>query len=425
MALAIASLLGIAGLSAFFHRAWHAPGPLMALLWAAVIGLEVVTSATYPPHAAPVSDMTLVLVVLAVSAFALSGAATRAVINAGRSERRWSSDPVRVPRWWDELLLWVPPVLLGLLVVEAVDIASRAPDDLHGFWVRLRYQLSEAGARYSVVRYGLPLATFASWYRLWRLELSPPTWRLRLGAAAAISIAFAFAFLMTGRSSVLFFGLFILGVLWLSPARRGRWLAGAVAVLAVVAVLAMGAFQGKTELALGHRTTASLSAGTTTAWQVVGPLRGFDSRVTSDLGRDDGSWLLLPLHSAGVALGWSTPADFEPLDNRFIYVPYPVNVWTLFHGPFHDGGLLSLLALMALWGMLHTWAHEWGRRGRVGGRYAYALMLFPLALSFKADFYGPLILMWAQYAAMFFLFVHILLRLRYVRASGQTAGDAS
>jgi oligosaccharide repeat unit polymerase len=112
---------------------------------------------------------------------------------------------------------------------------------------------------------------------------------------------------------------------------------------------------------------------------------------------------IFTLASSLKIMPYTPPPAFED----YVFVPFPINTFTVYKSFFTDYGLYSSVLVMGLIGFLHTLLYRKARTGSTLGMYLFGVGMYPLFLVFFVDAYSSLSL-----HAHAFLFAVVYLGLR-------------
>ncbi len=160
-----------------------------------------------------------------------------------------------------------------------------------------------------------------------------------------------------------------------------------------------------------------------TAVYVVVPLSAFDYEIHHPYEVNGaGNYTLRFFYVAAQSFGFISRVPFDAgLINNFVFVPYANNVYTIYSSYMKDFGIGYALIIVFLFGILQSWLYTKAVRTK-NYKFAiyYAMLLYPLIMSFFADQYIGLFSQWLQfviYVELFFLLNKIVFISKHGRYS--------
>jgi oligosaccharide repeat unit polymerase len=101
-------------------------------------------------------------------------------------------------------------------------------------------------------------------------------------------------------------------------------------------------------------------------------------------------------------------AKIPDLVQPFVFVPYPTNVYTVYSPYIKDFGKWYAWFMVAVFGFIHSFVHNKAITTK-NFRYSlyYSFLLFPLLISFFADFYLTIFSTWIQVIFFTELFIFL------------------
>lgn len=397
-------LFAVAYLFFNYYRRLLAPAVLMPVVWGLVLLLHPLCQLTVLPDLYDLRWQTVMVFVVGALAFSMGGwvysmlreraAADSPVASPPVGAWQLSSLPVsRSLRW---LLVLVVLGCLPAFIREAIRIfiASGAEDFLTG----VRYELSYGEADLGPFKYLINFSVLV--YGICQLEsIRRPDFSNRLLTVLALAAAIVYAVFSTGRSYFVIILMLYLGLSsLLKPGFRMRKLWWTIPLLILV-FTAYGFLYnkgGSFDASLGENVR---SASENTAVYFVASLNAYDVE-TAAAGEPD----FRPINSfrffyvVAQSLGFiQLSAEDTNLLQEFVFVPYSTNVYTFYSPYTRDFGVIFAFLMLLLYGFLHSWLyHRACARRRSNELLYYALLLFPLCMSFFQDQYVSLLSIWLQ-----------------------------
>lgn len=374
------------------------PGFLHAALWALVVVLLAVASRSL----SPLSDRVFVYLIMGCMMFSIGtylATWQHVPVLAGITVRQ-DSLPSRHFLWG---LFLAIAAISPLYLERAIALARAGPSA--NLFVNLRGSLTwqpTAAEGYGVLKYIVPAASFVAACVGLRC-LAGMVRKERVFLTLAVLLALGLAFLATGRTFVILLFLPILGIALIL--RRIRPAAALAVVLCggVAVFVSMGLLRGDTATT-GHLSSSSIVTRSikSLSQYSLGPSAAFDQLLQSQMPLELGRNSLRFFYVALFPLGGSTPV---PQIQPYVFVPYPVNVYTVYQPYFQDYGVLGVLLAQLLFGLWHGFLYRRATAAHPSAAYVllYAFFLFPLAMQFFADAYMTSLSMWVQYGILVFL----------------------
>ena len=146
-----------------------------------------------------------------------------------------------------------------------------------------------------------------------------------------------------------------------------------------------------------------------TAIYMVASLNALDRKLNNQFNVNyNGNNSLRFFIKLGNELGMVKKAKVNDLIPPFIFTPYPTNVYTIYSSYIEDFGKFYAWFIMAFLGIIQAWLYNIATTTK-SLRYSfyYAILLYPLLISFFADQYFTLVSFWLQFC--FFVEAIILL----------------
>jgi oligosaccharide repeat unit polymerase len=136
-----------------------------------------------------------------------------------------------------------------------------------------------------------------------------------------------------------------------------------------------------------------------TAIYMVASLNALDLVLHDQFQVDyNGNYSLRFFIKLGKVLNISRNSKVHDLITPFVLVPYPTNVYTVYHPYIKDFGRLYAWILMGLFGLIHSYFYNKALKQKdFRSSFWYSILLFPLLVSFFADQYFSLISFWIQF----------------------------
>lgn len=373
------------------------PPVLQSGVWLVILGLYLLNQDQF----VPISPLAYGVVV--GTALAFSAGAFVAVIGH-RVVRQPLRDLVFAPKpWYASLLFWI--ALIGLVPFLRAALALGATGPFDNFYMNLRFnatnaEVDTAGGAFGVASYFLPV----SYVSVFVQTLFEGYRRHRLTYFVSLAVALAYAFLFTGRTNFLVLVVTLAGILLITrriPVTRTALVGTLVfgAVFTGIGFLTGKAGQDQSSLAAQVRGVYDV-----VMLYAVGALPAFDAFIH---GGHEWGWGAYTFRTPLAVLSHlGVPVGVVPLIQEYEFVPFPTNVYTVYHPYFADFGYAGLVVFPFLLGCLHGYLYRRATRGHLPSVLLYALSLFPLMMQFFQDQYFSLLSMWVQYVVLIFVFFY-------------------
>jgi oligosaccharide repeat unit polymerase len=123
---------------------------------------------------------------------------------------------------------------------------------------------------------------------------------------------------------------------------------------------------------------------------IVGPIAAFDKVV-----QHPADFMMTSSHTFESPLHWAARLHLmdytaPPLFDRFVYVPFPANVYTVFKFYFIELGTVGTLVLLLFVGLLHSLLYLKARQGGRFSTYLFAYSMFPVLMVIFDDHYNKI-----------------------------------
>jgi oligosaccharide repeat unit polymerase len=254
-----------------------------------------------------------------------------------------------------------------------------------------RYRMAGVNAANSAAPQASASFSILSYFILWSLYAAPLFMIERRDKSFWMMtfIAFLASVLSTGRVPILQLVCSLICVHLLTTNRQTFWVALKTARIPIV--LFMCLYFG---LIFLNKDTSMYVGGIGTiiffffVSYIVGPVAAFDYLLQH------------PQEYAGVSnhtfkfflgiLSHLHLVQYEPLPqyDKFVYVPFSTNVYTVYKFYFVDFGLYGALIVIFLIGLLHTLVYRKARTGSELGMYFFAVTIFPAIFCIFSDEYA-------------------------------------
>ncbi len=224
-------------------------------------------------------------------------------------------------------------------------------------------------------------------------------------------VAIVYAIFSTGRTFFLYIIIIYIGVSYvLNTKFRLRFFLGLIPVFLIFFIL-FGMIFGKGGDFEGSFSQNLKSSSETTAIYVVSPLSAFDYEIHQPRVLNyPGENTLRFFYIIGESLGLVRLKNFnKSLIQDFVFIPYENNVFTIYSPFIKDAGAIYSFLFLLLIGIFHSVIHNKAVNLK-SNKFTvyYALLLYPLIMSFFQEQYLTLISTWLQFIfyVEFFFFLN-------------------
>lgn len=388
-------LLGMAGLNYTLRRDVAYPPFLFTALWCVILFLHSVLEQIWSFEIQPLSNTVLLVFTVGALFFTLGGLATHYYYDARAQAQQRPSLTLWLHPWFDQALFWLPFLALPLFCLEALSLTGTSTST--PFFESLRYQLTVGGRDYGLLDYTIPVVIFNTWLRFWQKEIQPDDTLTRRRFYIALAVNLVLLVLTTGRTYFMLLFALLIGFRILSgkPVIRMALYSG-ISFLSLFAAFsfAKGFVQEETW------AQVLLAVSRRLIWYAVGSLRALDHFLHKPYDLLNGDLTLRFFDALAFRLGLT---DTEPaaLVQPDVLVPDRTNVYTVYYTYIQDFGILASFLFIGVFAIVHGVLYFRSRSGSLSARYAYALMLYPLLMSFFQDQYLSLLSTWIQYLLLY------------------------
>lgn len=352
------------------------------------------------------SDSTLIIFGTGVLLFSAGGLIHYFLLGRIHWNSRILDYHIKINRLLDNFFFWTPLALLPFFIKKAITIASHS--EIDNFFIGLRSQLTSYTEDFGILKYAISIAFFNVWFRTLLTELESGKNRPRY--YISFVVALAYVVFSTGRGYLFLLLTPILGIKLITDKFSIKHVAYFPFIFLVffsLFAIILGKGGSLTVPFLENVVNISVAL----ANYLTGPLSAFDVYLKSheELSYGHHSFRFIYALLFKVGLTNTSPVD---LIQPFVFVPFPVNVYTVYYTYSRDFGVVASLLFVGFFGFLHSFFYYKVRSGTGSflSYYMYALMLFPVLMSFFQDQFLSLISLWIQFlcfSVLFFLAVKI------------------
>lgn len=372
------------------------PGFLQSGLWFMILSVYTI----FEDRFRPLSGQMVLLIVFGVIAFGVG-----CLVATTGYDPRVVHRPIvaRVNNTFlTRLLFWMPIVMLPFFVRYSMSLGQDGPFD--STMRNLRYAVSrpdDAPEGYKPFTYLVPLSLGAATVELFRRMQRGGTglranWRVIVSAGVAV----VYGIFFTGRTFLVHLATVMLGVGLIYrriSLRRGAFyyaLFGLAAFAAAAIVFGKGGSVGNTFSENVQGVSESFIV------YLLAALPAMDLHVQTAYPTGHGEHVFRTFFAILAAMGYVDKSSVPPTVLEFVFVPVPINVYTVYQPYVDDFGLVGALAAQFLLGVWHGIMFRRARFGHVFSVYLFAITLYPLVMQFFQDQYVGLLSLWVQYFLM-------------------------
>jgi hypothetical protein len=228
-------------------------------------------------------------------------------------------------------------------------------------------------------------------------------------------VTITYAVLATGRSYFFMILAIYIGINYLYHQKITKRIYLTLLAFFIPLFLILGIVYGKggsSDEKAGDNLILSLS---TAGLYVVSPINALDQQIRNQReSKGTGENTLLFFNKIGQQAGILKKKETPTLVQEYAFVPYPTNVYTFYSSYLKDYGIVYACFMLFLFGMLHTWIYFKAISVKTT-RFTlyYAILMYPLLMSFFQDQYLNLFSTWIQMIFYIELFLAARLLLIY------------
>lgn len=301
---------------------------------------------------------------------------------------------IRTQPFLDNFMLIIPILLLPVVYFQSVDTAHNS--GFNNLFMGLRYQKNYGDESLGLLEYLTVWAIFDATWRYLLYKQSVSVWLQKSKMIVSFFVAFAYAILSTGKTFPFLIVITFVGLKSLVNEVKIRQSIIFVSSLLVIFFLS-SLFLEKGARLNNDFVENLILVNQTLLNYLLGPQIALDSvfqnSTVYDLGFNSFRFFFAFFYKTGIS-------DIEPVSlvQSFIFVPFPTNAYTFYYPYLLDFGVVFAYLTLFAFGFIHTKSFLYAREGSLIYSYIYALMLYPLFMSFFQDQYLSLLSMWLQFA---------------------------
>ena len=288
-------------------------------------------------------------------------------------------------------------VIFPLFVKYIIEVVL--PGEVENVFKSIRYETAVNNVGFGMYSYMLTLSCFVglfSGYVYWQKKTSEN----KIIYLFALIVSFLYAFTTMGRSPILMVISLNLAMFIISNKKVNIKQFVLPLLFFIIIFLVVGILLDK-----GGSLNNSLAENANDSIEIfieylLTPMNALDNVLHQPLlVHEDGRKTLRFFYVLGYSLGLNevNPNDFDIVDS-FIFVPYPVNVYTLYNPYFRDFGTLYSLLWVFIFMLVHsnTFMKLTYSPKIFMPRIIYSFMFFPLVMVFFHDLYISILSTWIQ-----------------------------
>ncbi len=308
---------------------------------------------------------------------------------------------------FDKYFFWFLLLMLPVYAAKLMAIVGASSiNDTNAFMI-LRYEFTQEDADLGILKYLNYIAVFAfavALYKFHYTDYKPITWQQKLYKYSYYFIATLYAVSSTGRSYLLILFCLYIGFKGISGGlKKSHYLFAGLAIFILFGTIAIVLKKAGGDDLSFTQTIGSVFDSFTVYF--VGGIYAFSAFIkdgfTLDYGENTFRFFIALFHTIGL-----TAQEPKNLVMPFVTTPVIGNVYSLYYIYIKDFWYFGIL-FNFLWGYLHSWFYYRARKNFTY-LFGYALLLYPLVLSFFQDQYMSLLSTWIQMALLAFIAAHFI-----------------
>jgi oligosaccharide repeat unit polymerase len=264
--------------------------------------------------------------------------------------------------------------------------------------MNIRYSIALEGKDYGLLAYLVPASVMAT-----AICIFFSRYINGFLTGASITVAITYGVLWTGRTFLFLVVLLILGTLALQRRISARRASLAFLSMGLLFFVVMGLALGKGGSFYDDFLDNALTMTSSLLEYYLAPLAAFDQFLRSDQNLSWGSNTFRTFFAILAAFRVDH-ITVVPLVKEFVYVPLPMNVYTVLQPYYSDFGDAGVIVAGLILGAGHGYIYKRARQRDVVWSITFGLALFPLFMQFFQDQYFSLASNWLQYALLLGLY---------------------
>lgn len=387
--------LTVLGLNYKFSKDLFYPPTLFSIIWVTVIFSYVVFLTINPESNFIVDIKTLIVFLVGQIFFSISGLATS--LYFVKFDKKLPSNYI-LTFPIDKILTFFLLLMFPFYLKAIIAIAESSKYAKLNFYLALRHEYVNNGVTLGILDYlnTISIFTFALFqYKSNFLSSNPnKSVKTTLFKILVYSISFSFAFLSTGRTYfVLLISLYLAFKAMAKKIKKQHVITGCFVFLLLFIGNSLILGKGSSVEDSFEENVVSVIESFTIYF--LGGLYGFDYVIKNEtsFGLGENVFRFFIVIANKVMLTDKTPNE---LVMPFITNPIVSNVYTIYYNYFKDFGYFGVLFNL-IWGSLHSFFYlRVKQKSSFLNVYIYALLVYPLVMSFFQDQYMSLLSTWIQ-----------------------------
>jgi len=394
--------ISILGINFYIGKNLFYPPAIFSLIWTIVILSYVLFILGHTASAYFLETKTLFIFLFGQILFSLAGLLAFKPKIYVTAEVSFKYEIIySLDKWLFVFLIIMLPIYIKA-IINVVDNSKLANVN---FYLALRHEYVNNGVNLGVLDYLNTISVFSFSFLQYKLNfISKSTNRNKRRVIYKLlfyTTVFTYAFLSTGRTYFVLLLSVYLSFKVISKSIKKYHIISA-SLIFLILFIANAFILGK-----GASVDDSASENVSSIFDnftiyFLGGAYGFDSSIKSgfvyEYGENVFRFFITVAHSFGIT-------DVKPKELVMPYITNPIisNVYTLYYNYFKDFGFLGLLFNL-VWGFVHTVFYYKAKfKPTFFNVYCYALLMYPLLMSFFQDQYMSLLSTWIQ--LLFFGFI--------------------
>lgn len=388
------------------------PPFIFSIIWCLVLLFYNIFSITDYLPIYEISEFTLVVFLTGVLVFSLGGIFPL-LFNDSQKSSEYIIKSVSINHIFENILFYGIIALTPIFIYKAFTISLDT--GVNNFFLGLRYGLgrnSQDG--YGFLKYIIPLAIFNAYLRFFIYSKDKNKTVYRIKFLISVTITIILLILTTGRSNIFLLIIFFTSLKMISHKINLKEIL-LVSFTIVIIFFIFAVVMGK-----GGSTDYDFKGNITQVtemffWYMLSGIKAFDIFLQNQIQLNYGSFTFRFFYALGFKLGISNTAPIE-LVQPFMFIPLPTNVYTIYYTYIQDFGILISFFFILIFSAVHTIFYYSAKRGNERDRFFYALLMYPLIISFFQDQYFSLLSTWLQYIILYMITFNLFIKINYEKS---------
>ncbi len=389
-------LLGFTILNYKISKSIGYPAFLFSLLWFLVILVHFLCIVFKIIPVYELSLKSLLIFVFGVFAFTFGGIfITYTYFRQNTLVFEGNVSRIELDPIFDNFLFWATIFLLPFYIKAAYVLAIKHMIyDSYFAGLRSAFSMHE---ELGLIKYAISIAFFNFFIRFIIFDHSYKRSRLII----SLIVLFPYLFLTTGRTYYILFISLLFGIqLFKGKIKFSHVFLSIISFLLAFFLVAVYTRKGgSTELSLNNNF---ISISHTFLKYFTGPVSAFDAFINQPIDHTYGLNNYRFVQALFYKIGIS---DTQPVQlvKEFVRVPFYTNVYTLYRDSFEDFGITYTYISLFIFSSIHTFLFYRSNTQRYLILFLYAIMIYPLIMSFFQEQYFSLMPIWLQYILILLL----------------------